>query len=509
MRTMSDRLPSQHTATRVIKNTIAQIIAMASTIVSKLLITIVIARLFGPEKVGDFAFVTTFILLFTFLSSAGVPWALVRETAIHRDKAHRYASNGLALVSLTGLISVPLMVGIVTLLGYPPSIRLAVALTGSAMILDGLGQMLNGVFSGFERMDLGALIFVVQEVVFLIVGVIVLALRLPFLWLFAVYVPSRLSGFLSGLLVYRKFFERPLRPRFEWQFIKELLRTSLPYAINVALGPIYLRIDVVMLSFYQGSTAAGLYEAATTIFYRLNVFARTFNNALLPLMAREFETEADRIRKYVHTAVKCQLALGVPLTVLCVTLADRLMGLIYGPDFEASVIVFRLLTTIVCLQFIDHTLATALTAIGLQARRSAAVALAAVFNVAINLYVAPRYSFVGTTLTTILTEIVFFSALFAILSQRAPRPLTRQLFLKPSLAGIAMAAVMWLLRGLPLLPLVAVSGIAYGVVLLGLRTFTPTETRLLLRASRIHRLAPARIQQTILQFSWPRERTKE
>ena len=127
---MTDRPPSQHAATRVIKNTIAQIIAMASTIVSKLLITIVIARLFGPEKVGDFAFVTTFILLFTFLSSAGVPWALVREMAIHRDKAHRYASNGLALVSLTGLISVPLMVGIVTLLGYPPSIQLAVALTG-------------------------------------------------------------------------------------------------------------------------------------------------------------------------------------------------------------------------------------------------------------------------------------------------------------------------------------------------------------------------------------------
>jgi len=505
---MNDTLPVQHAATRVIRNTLAQIVAMASMIVSKLLITIVIARLFGPEEVGDFAFVVTFTMLFTFLSSAGVPWALIRETATHRDEAHRYASNGLGLVSLAGLISVPLMVGIVTLLGYSPGIQLAVALTGLAQVFEGLGQVLNGVFGGFERMELGALILIVQEVTFLIVGVLVLTLRLPFLWLFAVYVPSRLAGFLAGLSVYQKFFRQSLRPCFEWSFIKELLCTSLPYAINVALGPIYLRIDVVMLSFYQGSAAVGFYEAATTIFYRLNVFARTFNNALLPLMAREFETEADRIRKYVHAAVKCQLALGVPLTVLCVTLADRLMGLIYGPDFEASVVVFRLLTTIVCLQFIDHTLATALTAIGLQARRSAAVALAAVFNVAINLYVVPRYSFVGTTVTTILTEVVFFGALFAILSRRAPRPLVWQLFLKPGLAGVAMAVVVWLLRWLPLLPLVAAGGIVYLVVLFGLGTFTPAETRLLLRVSQIHRLAPARMRHAIVHIAGPTEGTK-
>jgi|GEM_PF-1680479 len=505
---MIDTLSVQHVAARVAKNTLAQIVALASTIVSKLLITIVIARLFGPEKVGDFAFVITFTALFTFLSSAGVPWALIRETATHRDEVHRYAGSGLGLVLLTGLMSVPLMVGTVTVLGYSPSIRLAVALTGLALVFEGLGQVLNGVFSGLERMELGALILVVQEVIFLIIGVVVLILRLPFLWLFAVYVPSRLAGFLAGLLTYRRLFGYSLRPRFEWSFIKDILRISLPYAANMALGPIYLRIDVVMLSFYQGSVAVGFYEAATTIFYRLNVFARTFNNALLPLMAREFETEADRIRKYVNAAVKYQLALGVPLTVLCVTLADRLMGLVYGPDFESSVIVFRLLTTIVCLQFIDNTLATALTAIGLQARRSAAVALAAVFNVLINLYVVPRYSFVGATVTTILTEVVFFSALFATLARRAPRPLSGQLFLKPGLAGITMAAVVWLLRWLPLLPLMAAGGIVYLAVLFGLGTFTPTEVRLLLRLSQIYRLAPARVRHAILHTAGPTEGMK-
>jgi O-antigen/teichoic acid export membrane protein len=503
-------------ATRVAKNTVAQLAAMASMVVSKLLITIVIARMFGPNEVGDFSFVVTFAMLFTFMSTAGLSWSLIRETATHRDAVERYAGNGLSLAMLSGLVTVPLMVGIVSLMGYPIDIRLAVALVGVAMVFESLGQVLNGIFGGLERMELGAYILFAQETVFLLIGGAVLLLRMPFLWLFAVYAPSRLAGFLTGWWLYRRVFGRTLWPRLEWAFIKDLLRTSLPYAVNMALGPIYLRIDVVMLSFYQGSEALGFYEAATTIFYRLNVFARTFNNALLPLMAREFEAEAGRVRRYVRAAVKYQLISGVPLTVACVMLADRLILLIYGSAFESSIIVFRLLTAIVCVQFIDHTLATALTAIGLQSRRSAAVALAAVSNVLINLYFIPAHSFVGAAVTTILTEVIFFSALYAMLSRQprhrsgpnVPRLLAGQLFLKPGLAGLAMAAVLWVLRGWHLALLVAAGGIVYLGMLWVLGVFTPAEVRFFLRVSRIYRVMPTRMRGAIMCTAKPSEGVK-
>ena len=61
---------SPQVAERVAKNTVAQVIAMASTVVSKLLITIIIGRVFGAERVGDYAVVMTLSLLFTFLASA-------------------------------------------------------------------------------------------------------------------------------------------------------------------------------------------------------------------------------------------------------------------------------------------------------------------------------------------------------------------------------------------------------------------------------------------------------
>jgi O-antigen/teichoic acid export membrane protein len=351
-------------------------------------------------------------------------------------------------------------------------------------MFDGLAQIVCSVFNGFERMEMASVVMIVQELTFLFVGAVVLFLHLPFLWLFVVYVPSRLAGFLVSLPLYHKLLHRPLRPGWDRPFARDMLRITAPYAANMALGPIYLRIDVVMLAFFQGNVAVGLYEAATSIFYRFNVFARTINNALMPLMAREFESQAERISTYINAAIKYQVVMGMPLSVVCVMLAGPLMNLLYGEGFESSSTIFRLLATIITLRFIDNTLATALTASNLQSGRSMAVALAAVFNFTINLFVLPAYSFVGAAITTILTEACFFGLLYLYLARRVSHPLDFQLLLKPAFAGSVMALVLWLLRALPLLPVLLLGGAAYLIVLFAVGTFSREEIQVVLQISR-------------------------
>ncbi|MDY6876696.1 MAG: flippase [Chloroflexota bacterium] len=475
---------ADQTVARVAKNAMAQIIALASTTVSKLLITIIIGRLFGAERVGEFAFVMTFSLIFTFLSTAGIPWAMIREVATHRDQAFRYAENGLTIVTFTGLCTIPLMIITASLMGRPATTCVAIGFVGLALVFDGLAQIVGAVFNGLERMEMAAIVMIVQELAFLIVGAVVLFLRLPFIWLFVVYVPSRLAGFLVSLPLYHKLLGRSLRPSWNRSFARDMLRMTAPYAANMALGPIYLRIDVVMLAFFQGNIAVGLYEAATSIFYRFNVFARTINNALMPLMAREFESQAERISTYINAAIKYQVVMGMPLSVVCVMLAGPLMNLLYGEGFELSATVFRLLATIITLRFIDNTLATALTASNLQSGRSIAVALAAVFNIVINLVVLPTYSFVGAAITTILTEVCFFSLLYLYLARRVSHPIDSRLLLKPAFAGSAMALALWLLRAWPLLPLLLLGSTVYLVTLVAVGTFSQQEVQVVLQIFR-------------------------
>jgi O-antigen/teichoic acid export membrane protein len=475
---------THHTVARVAKNIVAQVIALASTIVSKLLITIIIGRLFGAEQVGDFAFVMTFSLIFTFLSTAGVPWALIREVATHRDQVDRYVANGMIIVTGTGLATIPLMVFMAWLLGRPTMLCVAVGLAGLALVFDGVAQVVCGAFYGLERMELASIVTIVQELAFLIVGLVVLFLRLPFLWWFVVYAPSRLAGFLVSLPLYYKLLGHSLRPAWDKSFASGILRTSLPYAAGMALGPIFLRIDVVMLTYFQGSVAVGLYEAATSIFYRFNIFARTINNSLMPLMAREYESQAERIRVYINAAAKYEIAAGVPLSVLCIMLAGPIMNLLYGRGFEQSAIVFGLMATITVQRFIDYTLETGLTASNLQSKRSMAAAVAAVFNIGINLFVLPAYSFIGAAITTILTEICFFCIVYLYLTRHVAYPLNFRLFLRPALAGGVMTLVLWFLRSLPLLPLSLAGAVVYLTVLFAIGTFSQQEIQLVLQVLR-------------------------
>lgn len=471
---------THHTVTRVTKNTVAQIVALASTTVSKLLITIIIGRLFGAERVGEFAFVMTLGLVFNFLSTAGIPWAMIREVATHRNQAYRYAENGLTIVAISGIATIPLMVATALLLKRPPMTCIAVGLVGLALVCDGLAKTVCGVFNGLERMEIAALVTIVQELAFLIIGAAVLFMRLPFMWLFLIYVPSRLAGFLVSLSLYRRLLSRPLRPGWDGPFARDLLRITAPYAANMALSPIFLRLDVVMLTLFHGNVAAGLYEAATSIFYRFNVFARTINDALMPMMAREFESQAERLRNYTNVAIKFQVVMGMPLSVACVMLAGSLMNLLYGEAFARSVTVFGLLAPIITLRFIDHTLSTALTASNLQSKRSLAVALVAVFNFSINLIVLPAYSFVGAAITTILTEVCFFGLLYGFLKQHVSNPLDFRLLLKPAFAGSVMALVLWLFQELPLLLLLLLGGVAYLIVLFMVGTFSDGEVQVVL-----------------------------
>jgi O-antigen/teichoic acid export membrane protein len=468
---------THRTAARVTKNTVAQVIALASTTVSKLLITIIIGRLFGAERVGEFAFVMTLSLMFTFLSTAGMPLALIREVATHRGQAHRYAENGLTIVAVTGLATIPLMIVTASLLGRPTTTCMAVGFAGLALALDGLAQTVCSVFNGFERMEMASAVTIVQEFAFLIVGVVVLFLDLPFLWLFLIYVPSRLAGLLVSLPLYRKLLGHPLRPGWDVPFAREMLRITVPYAASMALAPIYLRIDLVMLTVYHGNVAAGIYEAATSIFYRFNVFARTINNALMPLMALAFESQAEHVRSYINAAVKYQVVLGMPLSVTCVMLAGPLMHLLYGKGFELSAIVFGLLAPIITLRFINHTLSTALTACGLQSACFVATASAAVFNITSNLLVLPANSFVGAAITTILTEVCFFILLYMYLARRVSHPLSFRLLIRPAFAGSTMALVLWLLRALPILPLLLLGCAVYLIALLAVGTFSQQEVQ--------------------------------
>jgi len=75
----------------------------------------------------------------------------------------------------------------------------------------------------------------------------------------------------------------------------------------------------------------------------------------------------------------------------------------------------------------------------------AAVGTTAVFNVALNLVLIPRYSFVGASAATVASEILCFGLLFTLFRRGVPRVGLARVAWRPMLAGAGLAALLALI----------------------------------------------------------------
>jgi len=493
-----DNTSAEKTAKRVAKNTASQAAQTIAIVASKLLLGIVIARLQGPEALGDFTRVMTFTLAFMFLNNFGLNVLMMRDIAQQRDRIHDYLDNALTICLGLGLLSVPVMGAVAILLGQSQVIVLAVCLTAVALMLETFGHLFAGAFSGYERMELGALAIIVQEAAFLVIGALVLFLQLPFLWLFVIYILSRFIGLIASIDIYRRIWKRMPRLGFDWPLIKILGRKTLPFAVNIALSPVFARVDILILDYFHGKVAVGIYEAASTLFYRLNVLARMVNLPIMPLIAREYPTEGKKVVGYLERAIKIQAVVALPITIAAWVVGGHIITGLYTDKFDATVIAFQIMASITFLRFLDHALGVTLTAIGLEARRSLATGALAVFNVVINLLVLPRFSYVGAAVTSVLTEIGYFVLLYWFVRTRLPNPLHLRDLVKPALASFVMGVPLWLMRGWPILVSLPIGLVVYGVATIALRVLSPGEMEFLLKISRMQRFVPPRLRRMLM-----------
>jgi O-antigen/teichoic acid export membrane protein len=304
------------------------------------------------------------------------------------------------------------------------------------------------------------------------------------LWLFVAYVFSRLVGTLSSLGIYLKKVSS-ISLQVDLPFWRQLLRQATPFAANMALSTVYIRLDVLMLAFFQGNTAVGYYMAATNLFYRFNLLARMLNRSLLPIMSREYAVIGAGVEKYVQAALRYEVILGVPLTVGALLLSDKIVLFLYGEEFQISILLFQLLASVTILRLVNSTLATTLTAVGLQGKRATATGVMAAVNVLLALFLIPRYSSLGASISTVVAQIVFFLALYVFVIWLIPRISTLETWAKSALSCGVMAASLWLLRPLPLLVLIPLGGVIYVFSLYLLRTFSTSERRVLLNVLRV------------------------
>lgn len=284
----------------------------------------------------------------------------------------------------------------------------------------------------------------------------------PFLYLFAVGAGLAISNTIFFFLG-RRHLPGPIRGGSS-EFLR-LFREALPLGISAVTAIAFFQIDTILIRPLEGEEAVGLYSAAFRMLTFTIMVPVLFNQVLLPVYSRYISSDPRRFLRIFRRAVLYMGVVGAPVSVALAVLAGPVLLLIFPETYIRSEACLKILGLAVAIIFVTYPHVSVLIATGRQATFTWISVVGLLLNVALNLVLIPLFSIEGAAWATVATEAyVLLAASISIRRHEGYWAFSAgTVKIVPAAAAIGAAA--WLLRGEPILLVMAVLAVLLGGIL--------------------------------------------
>lgn len=267
--------------------------------------------------------------------------------------------------------------------------------------------------------------------------------------------------------------------------LPEILEYSVPIMVGNVSGVFQDRADRLLLGFFVGAGAVGVYSVSYTVARVLRLYVLPLRVTFFPEFSRLW-TEGDRetCKGVLANGARYMVALAVPSIVGLYLVAEPLVGLLSTSRASASATVLL------------PVLAAGLAVLGLETlyrqlfladERTLTVSglrvAASVANVGLNVVLIPRMGVVGAAVATLATYLGTFVALFALARRTYGVEFVSAFTTKAALSAGGMFGVVTLVGVDGLVPLLLICPPVYFSLLVLTRAVEVQEIRSLLGAA--------------------------
>lgn len=468
-------------AQRVGKNVAWMLVGGAVGAVLQMLAILLAARGLQLNDFGTFNYLLSFAIVFQFLTDFGLTNILTREVARHPNDIPHLLGSAKGLMWTLFIFSTILLLGVVLLLKLPASTKAQSFVMGLASLTILQAISYSAVMRALEAMEFNAIAFTLHKGLF--AGFVAVSLwRNWGLWGVVIsYMASCLIFWFFNWQIVRWRVAR-VSPRIDLALWKSMLSEAVPLGSGLVLRQFAWQADVLILAWLVNASALGLFSGPYRILLGVRTISMAFALPLYPAIIRSTESTPEKFTEFYNRAMKWFCCLGVPGAVLFIIWPRILILALLGKKFIGAELAMQWFGVAFVPMFVSALSPFIYTALRLTTVFCLATAVAVFMRVGADLAVVPSLGYIGGCMVAVFTEIVAF-AILAYFLKRKGHPLRMADFLvKPVLAGLVMAAILFPARQLPLLealPVAAAAGIAYLGALFLLRTFSNDELRLM------------------------------
>jgi O-antigen/teichoic acid export membrane protein len=401
---------------RVVKNIGFYITSQIVSCVLSFVFFIYAARYLGIENFGLLSFAIALMAIFGVFCDLGLKQISAREIARNNSFSEKHLGNAIMIRGILIIVALTAVVLFMNLFNYSIKTKGIVYILSLSLIFNSFSQAFYGVFQAHERMEFESMGSILKGFLLVISIFLVKANKLSIFTLAVLY--SLASAI---VLVYVFFtcvprFSR-LKLQMDLNFWKVTLKESLPFGLTGIFGMLYNWIDTVMLSIMKSNAEVAWYNVAYRIFLVLLLISSAFDVAIFPAMSRFYISSKDSLNLICEKCFKYLTLIGIPIGIGGTLLADRIILLSFGNEYQPSIIAFQILVWVAVLIFMSTPYATLLNSVNKQAVLAKIVGASVVLNIFLNLLLIPKYSYIGAAFVTLASELLLITSIFFAVSK--------------------------------------------------------------------------------------------
>ncbi|MEK6962894.1 MAG: flippase [Nanoarchaeota archaeon] len=450
-----------------------------------------LAQKLGVEQYGLFFSVLAFFFLFSTIKDLGIGSALVITLPKlwlknKWDQVKSYLAMAYLFKLVTAFLLAILFWALAPFLSeYLFKTTDAIFLLRVMAVVFFLGvneEILSSTFLGFQKYSYFACVELFKKILLLFFLFIFLryGLAAP---LFAYLLTAILLPFALLPFLHKTFSFAHQTATYSLPQLKTLLFLGLPFVFNTLTYSIISYFDTLLLTSLRTLREVGLYNAALPTAMAVLYFMYAFDSVLQPLSAELYHSKKkEKLAQGLHILHKYLFICILPLVILLITHAERILQVFYGATFLPAAQALRILMIGVLFYAIALMNLSVLSGIGQPKTVAKIMFWAALVNVILNLIFIPFLGIAGAALTTTISY-----ALALILScLKLKHYVTLQLpwknWAKTLLGGLVLALLLYGSHMLPIwmdVFLILVSLISYLLLLFLLRVLDWKEVCML------------------------------
>jgi O-antigen/teichoic acid export membrane protein len=367
-----------------------------------LFVGIYVARYLGPERFGLLSYALSFVWLFSALASFGLEDILVREL-VRRPEQRNNLLGTVFWLKVCG--SVVMGTAIAAVLLFKAENQQTYWLI-AIIALGFLFQATNVVEFYFQSQVQSKFTVRAQIIQLLITSLFKIYLvwnQAELIWFaFALMLDQAVVAVLF-LIMYRWKIEWFPFFSFTWTQAKRLMRDAWPLIFAGMVVSVYMKIDQVMLKEMLNTKAVGVYAAAVKLceawYYVPIVITASLFPVIISSKQKSDTLYQQRMQKLYDLMVWVSVTVAIPTTFL----ADWIIIVLYGNDFETSATVLRIYIWAGVFTFLGHASFKWLVTENLQRYSFYVLTIGAIINIGSNLLLVPIYGINGAAVATFIS----------------------------------------------------------------------------------------------------------